>query len=82
MVVFTYVFVRLHPHEFIDFSTDYFRKQLIASKTVFANDIEGQVKSFRQQYMLRMVSAAIFGYLIIGAGITAAGSALLTRRQA
>jgi hypothetical protein len=39
------------------------------------------VATFKKQYTLKLVSGAIFGYLIIGAGVTAVISALLIRRK-
>ncbi len=83
MVVYTYVFARMHP-EFAEESARAFREQLVKEKKpTMPSDIEAlekQVASYKKGYPFALVYGSIFGYLIIGAGLTAVGSALLTRR--
>ena len=69
-----------HP-EFRDEAAVFYREQLLKQKDKLPPDIESEVGTFKKQYVLRLVSGAIFGYLIIGAGVTAVLSALLTRRK-
>jgi hypothetical protein len=70
----------MHP-EFAEESSVEYKAQLIAEKQKTPNEIEAEVADYKKQYTLRLVSISIFGYLIIGAGVTAVTSALLTRRK-
>ena len=80
MAVFYGVFNYQHP-EFAAESAIAYKEQLVNEKQKLPNEIESEVATFKKQYTLRLVSGAIFGYLIIGAGVTAVLSALLTRRK-
>lgn len=80
MALFYGIFNYLHP-EFAEQSALALRQQLEADRSMVPADIDNAVSSFKKQYTLKLVSGAIFGYLIIGAGITAAASALLIRRK-
>lgn len=80
MVAFTGIFSKMHP-EFAEESTRLYREELIKTETSKTPDeIESDVAGYKKGYTLALVSGAIFGYLIIGAGVTAVVSALLTRR--
>ncbi len=80
MVAFTAVFIKMHP-EFAEQESiatrEYYLKQ--GDKTPL--EIEEMSAKAKKQYPITVVSIAIFRYLIIGAGLTAAASALLTRRK-
>ena len=83
MALFYGIFNYMHP-EFAEESSVEFRKQLnemVIKKEKLPTDVEPEVATFKKQYTLKLVSGAIFGYLIIGAGATAVLSALLTRRK-
>ena len=80
VTIFYAVFNYQHP-EFRDEAATAYKEQLVKHKDKLPPDIESEVATFKKQYTLRLVSGAIFGYLIIGAGLTAALSALLTRRK-
>lgn len=80
MAVFYGIFNYQHP-EFAAESAIAYKQQLVSEKQKLPNEIESEVVTFKKQYTLRLVSGAIFGYLIIGAGVTAAVSAFLTRRK-
>jgi hypothetical protein len=69
-----------HP-EFRDEAAAFYKEQLVNQKDKLPPDIESEVATYKKQYILRLVSGAIFGYLIIGAGVSAVLSALLTRRK-
>jgi hypothetical protein len=43
--------------------------------------VDPEVATYKKQYTLKLVSGAIFGYLIIGVVVTAAISAFLMRRK-
>lgn len=80
IVAFTGIFSKMHP-EFAEESSIEYKKQLIAEKQKTPTEIDAEVADYKKQYTLRLVSISIFGYLIIGAGVTAVTSALLTRRK-
>ncbi|MGQ0737747.1 MAG: DUF4199 domain-containing protein [Bacteroidota bacterium] len=77
---FYWLFNYMHP-EFKEEMAAKLKKQLTVSKDKMPLDIENDVAAFKKQYAVSLISRAIFGYLIIGAGITAAMSALLTKRK-
>ena len=80
MAIFYAVFNYQHP-EFAEEIAKTYKEQLIKENQKTPPEIETIILSFKKQYTLKLVSGAIFGYLIIGAGVTAAVSALLTRRK-
>lgn len=80
VVLFYAIFNYQHP-EFRDEAATAYKEQLVKQKDKLPPDIESEVATFKKQYSLRLVSGAIFGYLIIGAGVTAVLSALLSRRK-
>lgn len=79
IVLFTAIFSNMHP-EFAEESGEAYRLELIKQKDKTPDQIEKETADYKKQYTVRLISVSIFGYLIIGAGITALGSALLTRR--
>jgi hypothetical protein len=80
IAVFYGIFNYMHP-EFAEETAIVYKEKLIKENQKLPPDIETEVATFKKQYILKMVSGAIFGYLIIGAGVTAVLSALLTRRR-
>lgn len=83
MAIFYGIFNYLHP-EFAEESAVAFKEQLlqqVKEKKILPTDVDPGVATYKKQYTLKLVSGAIFGYLIIGTGVTAAISALLTRRK-
>ncbi|HEX7846356.1 MAG TPA: DUF4199 domain-containing protein [Chitinophagaceae bacterium] len=85
MVTFTGVFSNMHP-EFAEEASVAYKEQLIAQKNKSNKtpaQIDEEVATLKKQYTLRLVSASIFGYLVIGAITTAAvaGLVLITRRN-
>ena len=79
MVIFTIIFIKMHP-EFAETEAIYQREQLIKEKTKTPGEIDQLTARVKKQYPIRYISSAIFGYLMIGAGVTAVGSILLMRR--
>ena len=59
----------------------YYKEQLVKEGNKTPAEIEEMVAKAKKQYTTGIVSLAIFGYLITGAVITAAGSALLLMRR-
>lgn len=81
MVAFTGIFSKMHP-EFAEESAKLYREEMLKKSTDKTPDeIEKDVARYKKGYTLALVSGSIFGYLIIGAAVTAAVSALLTRRN-
>lgn len=80
IVAFTTIFSMLHP-EFAEESAKYYREDLVKEGNKTVTEIDELVAKAKKQYTTAIVSLTIFGYLITGAIITAAGSALLMRRK-
>ena len=79
MVVFTAIFLQSQPG-FKEEGAKAYREFLIKEKNTLPDQIEKEVDQYRRQFNMRFISASIFGYLIIGAVVTAGCSAVLTRR--
>lgn len=80
MVLFTAVFSKIHP-EFAEESANLYKQDLVKSKAKTPAEIDEEVKKYKNGYTLMLVYSSIFGYLIIGAIITAVTAALTTRRS-
>ena len=80
IALFYGIFNYQHP-EFAEETSKAYKEKLIKENLKLPTEIESEVATFKKQYNLKLVSGAIFGYLIIGAGVTAVLSALLTRRK-
>lgn len=80
MVAYTAVFSMQHP-EFAEEAAAYYKEDLIKEGNKTPSEIEKLVADVKKQYTTSLVSLTIFGYLITGTIITAAGSALLMRRK-
>lgn len=83
MVLFYGLFNYFHPEIKEDMARVYREElgKLTGEKQMLPADIDTEVATFKKQYLLRLVYSSIFGYLIIGAAVTAAASALLSRRN-
>jgi hypothetical protein len=80
MALFYGVFNYFHP-EFAEESALAYKEQMLKEKQKLPNEIDSEVATYKKQYTLKLVSGAIFGYLIIGAGVTAVISILSARRK-
>ena len=80
MVVFTYVFNALHP-ETAQQAAELYRVSLQMAKNRTPDEIEKEVKLFRDGFATMVVSRSIFGYLVFGAVVTAVGSVLQMLRK-
>jgi hypothetical protein len=80
MVLFTGIFSKMHP-EFAEETSIAYREQLVQQNDKTPAEIEKEVSDFKKQYTLKLISGSIFGYLILGAAVTATVAALLTRRK-
>lgn len=78
MVIFTFAFSSMHP-EFAEESSKAYKEELIKNpgdKT--PAEIEDAVSAYKKGYTMALVYGAIFGYLIIGAVVTAVTSLIIT----
>jgi hypothetical protein len=83
MALFYGIFNYSHP-EFAEESAKVYREQLelsVAKNDMLPTQVDPEVATYKKQYTLKLVSGAIFGYLIIGVVVTAAISAFLMRRK-
>lgn len=80
MVAFTALFSKMHP-EFAEETAKMYKDQLIKeAKSKTPVEIDAAVTSYKNGYTTMLVYSSIFGYLIIGAAVTAVLSAF-TRRK-
>ena len=80
MVIFTIFILWKHP-EFAKEEAAHQRTLLIETKKYTPDQIEELVREAEKQYPVRYISAAVFGYLFMGAVFAAAGSALFARKN-
>lgn len=80
VAIFYGIFNSMHP-EFAEETAARYKEQLLKEKSKLPSEIDDAIATFKKQYTLKLVSGAIFGYLIIGALITAVLSALLKKRS-
>ena len=82
MVAFTGFFSAAHP-EFAKEAAQHYKEELLKEKKGNRNPVEinEMVAKAEKQYTVQLISASIFGYLIIGAIVTAGCSALLIARK-
>ena len=80
MVLYTFTFNKMHP-EFAEESARLYKEQLLKEKDKLLPDIEAEAVRYENGYIKAVVYGSIFGYLIIGAAVTAAASLILTRKK-
>jgi len=80
MVIFTFVFNKLHP-EFKDQMAVAYRAELVKKGNSTEAEMLSNVEKMKDYYLTMLISGAIFGYLLIGAVITASTTLLFLRRK-
>lgn len=84
LIAIFYGFINyLHP-EFKEKSAEQYRvylSKLTGEKQMLPAQIVDEVATYKKQYILKLVSGAIFGYLIIGAAVTSAAAVFLSKRK-
>lgn len=80
MVAFTGIFSKMHP-EFAEESAQLYKEQQLKENKQTPDEIETNVARYKKGYTMTLVYGSIFGYLMIGAVVTAAASVILTRRN-
>ncbi|MBE2229510.1 MAG: DUF4199 domain-containing protein [Chitinophagaceae bacterium] len=81
MVTFTAVFNWLHP-EFAEEMARLMKEDLLKKKEKTPAEINEEVERFKNGYTTMLIYSSIFGYLIIGAAVTAVTAAFTLRRRA
>ncbi len=80
MVVFTFVFNKLHP-EFKDQMAAAYKTELVKKGNSTEAEMLTNVEKMKSYYLTMLISGAVFGYLLIGAVIAASASLLFLRRK-
>lgn len=80
MVVFTFVFNKLHP-EFKEEMVKAYNEELVKKGNSTPAEILSNIEKAKDFYLTMLISGAIFGYLMIGAVITAATSLFFIKRK-
>ena len=80
MVAFTAIFNMMHP-EFAAEAAEYYREDLVKQRDKTPAQINKLVAQAKKRYTTGIIYLTVFGYLMIGAVVTAAGSAFLMRRK-
>jgi len=80
MVVFTYVFNKMHP-EFKDEMVKAYTEDMLKKGDTMPAQMATNIERAKDYYLTMLISGAIFGYLLIGAVITAATSLLFLKRK-
>ena len=80
MVIFTFVFNKLHP-EFKEDMVKAYTDEMVKKGNSTPAEITKNIESAKDYYLTMLISGAIFGYLIIGAVISAATSLMFIKRK-
>jgi hypothetical protein len=80
MVVFTFVFNKLHP-EFKEGMVKAYNDEMVKKGNSTPAEITKNIESAKDYYLTMLISGAIFGYLIIGAVFSAATSLMFIKRK-
>jgi hypothetical protein len=80
MVVFTFIFNKLHPEFKIELASAY-RQDLIKQGNTTPAEIDESILKMKDYYLTILISRTIFAYLFLGAVITAAASFFFIRRK-
>lgn len=82
MVLYTFTFNKMHP-EFAEESARLYKEGQLALKnnSKTPDEINAETIRYKNGYIMAIVYGSIFGYLIIGAAVTAVASLIITRRK-
>ncbi len=80
MVAFTAIYLKVHP-EYAAQEAQITREYYLKKGDKTPAELDDIAEKAKKQYPVTFISISIFGYLIIGAVVSAGISALLTRRQ-
>jgi hypothetical protein len=80
MVLFTLVFILLHP-ELKDQMADLLRLEYAKAKDMMPSDIEGKIAAAKKFFLPGYLMGAVLGYLFIGALTTLIISGILSQKK-
>lgn len=80
MVIFTFIFNKMHP-EFKNDMANVYKEELIKQGNATPSEIDERVLKVKDYYLTMLISRTIFAYLFLGAVITAASSLVFIRRK-
>ena len=80
MVIFTWVFNKMHP-EFANQMADAMRTDLQKGGNKTPAEIDTEITKMKNYYLPMLVSTAVFGYLLLGAIISAVVAFLFMNRN-
>jgi hypothetical protein len=80
MVIFTFVFNKMHP-EFKEDMAKAYNEELVKKGNSTPAEIADKIVKMKDYYLTMLISGAVFGYLLIGAVITASTSVLFLKRK-
>ncbi len=80
MVLFTLVFILMHP-ELKEQMATIMRSDLAKNKDFTPVDIEKSIATAKKLFLPGYIMAVVFSYLAIGAAVTALGAVALSRKQ-
>lgn len=80
MVVFTYVFNKMHP-EFKDEMVKAYTKEMTEKGNNTPDEMAKNIEKAKDYYLTMLISGAVFGYLMIGATLSAVASLFFIKRK-
>ena len=80
MVIFTFIFNKMHP-EFKDQLAVSYKEDLIKEGNNTPAEIEASILKMKDYYLTILISRTIFAYLFLGGVITAGVSLVFTKRK-
>lgn len=80
MVLFTYIFNKMHP-EFKEDMARAYKAEMESKGNSTPAEIASNVEKMKEYYLTMLISGAIFGYLLLGAAISAIASFLFIKRN-
>ncbi len=80
MVVFTFIFNKMHP-EFKDELAIAYKQELTKQGNSMPAEIDADVSKMKDYYLTMLISRTTFAYLFLGAVITAAASLIFIKRK-
>lgn len=80
MVIFTFIFNRMHP-EFKNEMADVYKSELTKQGNATPAEIDESVIKMKDHYLTILISRTIFAYLFLGAVITGAASLVFIRKK-
>src|SRR5215212_5208585 len=76
MVLYTWIFIKIHPGMKEEMGLKY-KDELVKQGNYTAPEIEKQVNLAKEYFLTALISAAIFGYLLIGSVTSIIGTLFL-----